>query len=55
MVHSWRIRNGIKPHELRKGAKYAAAREYWRLRPPHVVKPRKTIEWSKSRGPVPAP
>ncbi|QSZ32570.1 hypothetical protein DSL72_002148 [Monilinia vaccinii-corymbosi] len=53
--HRWRVENGIKPHELRPGAKYAAARDYWRLHAPHFVKPRKTIEWSQARGPVPAP
>ncbi|KAB8292489.1 hypothetical protein EYC80_008200 [Monilinia laxa] len=55
VLNAWRVRNNIKPHEIRPGSKYAAARDYWRLHAPHVVKPRKTIEWSLSRGPVPAP
>ncbi|KAI9651348.1 hypothetical protein NHQ30_001388 [Ciborinia camelliae] len=53
-LNAWRTAHGVKPHELRPGSKYAAARDYWRLQPPHVVKPRKTIEWNKARGPVPA-
>ncbi|KAF7857998.1 hypothetical protein EAF04_009354 [Stromatinia cepivora] len=55
VLNAWRVKNGRKPHELRRGAKYAAARDYWRLQPPHVVKPRKNIEWSKARGPIPPP
>ncbi|ESZ90908.1 hypothetical protein SBOR_8715 [Sclerotinia borealis F-4128] len=55
ILNAWRIANGLKPHKLKDGAKYAAAREYWRLRAPLHVEPRKTREWRESRGPVPAP
>ncbi|KAA8564249.1 hypothetical protein EYC84_011195 [Monilinia fructicola] len=55
VLNEWRVRNNVKPHVIRPGSKYAAARDYWRLHAPHIVKPRKTIEWSSSRGPVPAP
>ncbi|KAF5868698.1 uncharacterized protein Bfra_012028 [Botrytis fragariae] len=54
-LNAWRARHGRKPHEIREGTKYAAARDFWRLNPPLAIEPRRTVEWKKEGGDIPAP